>query len=410
MALTSMPYLTIQELDANGLPYAGAKMFFYAAGTTTKQDTYSNAAGSSANTNPVILDSAGRATVFLQPLTYDVVLAPSTDTDPPTSPIWTRSGIVAIPASSADLDVTGTAGESLSAGNVVVLSDGSGSKTAGKWYKADADFTYLSTLAPQIGMVQDAIASGASGSIRVGGRITGLSALTEGTLYYVSATAGALTASAPANAMPVAVADSTTSVILQPPTPYASATVPGIVSIGAQTFGGVKTFTSPVLTTPTITNAAATSFAALPTGIGAFVYSYAASNTTKNNNTTLVDITGLSFAVAANASYVFQFIVHASSNSVADIKFALTGPAAPTGLRWSLYNIGQTSTLVNSASTFTTMANYETSGSENGFFFIGHLRNGANAGTVQLQFAQNTADVSNSIVYAESCVMAWRVA
>lgn len=246
MSLTSMPYLTIQELDENGAPYAGAKMFFYAAGTTTKQDTYSNAAGSSANTNPVILDAAGRATVFFQPLTYDVVLAPSTDTDPPASPIWTRSGIVAVPASSADLDIAGTAGESLSAGNAVVLSDGSGSKTAGKWYKADADFTYLSTLAPQIGMVQDSIASGASGSIRIGGRITGLSALTEGTLYYISATAGALTASAPANAMPIAVADSTTSVILQPPARTATASIAGIVSTTTQSFGGNKTFANNV--------------------------------------------------------------------------------------------------------------------------------------------------------------------
>lgn len=408
MALTSMPYLTIQEVDANGLPYAGAKMFFYAAGTTTKQDTYSNAAGSSANTNPVVLDSAGRATVFLQPLTYDVVLAPSTDTDPPTSPIWTRSGIVAIPASSADLDVTGTAGESLSAGNVVVLSDGSGSKTAGKWYKADADFTYLSTLAPRIGMVQDAIASGASGSIRVGGRITGLSALTEGTLYYVSATAGALTASAPANAMPVAVADSTTSVILQPPTPYASATVPGIVSIGAQTFGGVKTLTSPVLTTPTITNAAATSFAALPTGIGAFVTSYAASNTTKNNNTTLVDVTGLSFAVAASATYEFQFFIHLVSANAAALKMTLTGPAAPTAVRFGSTQAGGAGAADQSA--FSSTIQSATNGTDSFLILAGHVRNGANAGTVQFQFAQQTADVSNTIIYAESSVMAWRTA
>lgn len=243
MALTSMPYLTIQELDANGAPYAGAKMFFYAAGTSTKQDTYSDANGVSANTNPVILDASGRATIFFQPLTYDVVLAPSTDSDPPVSPIWTRSGIAAVPLSSSNLDIAGTAGQALAAGDAVILSEGSGGNTAGRWYKADADQTYLSTLAPQIGMVQDAIASGASGSIRVGGRITGLSGLTAGSLYYISGTAGSITTSAPSNAMPIAVADSTTSVVLCPPTPWASATVPGLVSIGSQTFAGAKTFT-----------------------------------------------------------------------------------------------------------------------------------------------------------------------
>lgn len=399
MALTSMPYLTIQELDANGAPYAGAKLFFYAAGTSTKQDTYADANGNSANTNPVVLDAAGRATVFFQPLTYDVVLAPSTDSDPPVSPIWTRSGITAVPLSSGNLDITGTAGQSLSAGDAVILSEGSGGNTAGKWYKADADQTYLSTLAPQIGMVQDAIASGASGSIRVGGRITGLSGLNPGTLYYISATAGAITSSAPANAKPIGVADSTTSIILQPPTPWASATVPGLVSIGAQTFAGVKTFTAPILSAP--------AFSALPTGIGAFVTSYAASDTTKNNNTTLADVTGCSFAVLASASYAFVFMLHGISNVAADYKFTLTGPAAPTAIRYGLTSI---SVDVADAAAFGTSIFRASSGVDEGIMIWGQLRNGANAGTVQLQFAQQTANVSNSVIYAESSVVAWRIA
>jgi hypothetical protein len=394
MALTSMPYLTIQELDANGNPYVGAKLFFYAAGTTTKQNTYADANGSSANTNPVVLDSAGRATVFFQPLTYDVVLAPSTDTDPPVSPIWTRLGIASVPVSAGDLDISGTAGESLSAGAAVYLSDGSGGKTAGKWYNADADFTYASTLAAQVGMVQDAIASGASGSVRIGGKITGLSGLTAGTLYYISATAGALTSSAPANAKPIGVADSTVSVILQPPIPWASTTVPGLVSIGAQSFAGPKTFAS------------APVWQANPTGIGAFVTSYATGDTTKNNSTVLADVTGLSFAVLANASYFFQFILHGISAVAADYKFTLTGPAAPTAIRYGLTSI---SVDVADAAAFGTSIFRAASSVDEAIFIFGQLRNGANAGTVQLQFAQQTADVSNSKIYAESSVVAWRI-
>src|SRR5262245_51198409 len=79
-----------QFLDATPEVYSGAKLFFYAAGTSTKQNTYSDRSLSSANTNPVVLNSAGRPSVeiWLQDLDYKVVLAPSTDSDPPTSPIW----------------------------------------------------------------------------------------------------------------------------------------------------------------------------------------------------------------------------------------------------------------------------------------------------------------------------------
>lgn len=298
MALTSMPYLTIQELDANGNPYAGAKLFFYEAGTSTKQNTYADANGNTANANPVILDAAGRATIFWLPLTYDVVLAPSTDTDPPTSPYWTRSGITAVPLSSSDLDIVGTAGEALSAGDAVYLSDGSGSKTAGEWYLADADNTYSSTLAPQIGMVQDAIASGASGSIRNGGRITGLAGLTPGTLYYISGTAGDITSSAPANAMPIAVADSTTSVILRPPTPLASATVAGLLSTGAQTIAGAKAFTSEATFAPAPLVAPGTTvIATMPATVGGVFYK----NTTTVNSSTGGAVNAVSTTISANS-------------------------------------------------------------------------------------------------------------
>ena len=81
--------------DATGAPYAGAKLYFYSSGTSSKLSTYSDSGLTIANTNPVVLDSAGRLpnAVFLQVLQYKVVLAPSTDTDPPTAPIWTQDPV-----------------------------------------------------------------------------------------------------------------------------------------------------------------------------------------------------------------------------------------------------------------------------------------------------------------------------
>ena len=49
-----------QFFDNNGNPLSGGKLFTYAAGTTTNQATYTSSSGTTAHTNPIILDSAGR--------------------------------------------------------------------------------------------------------------------------------------------------------------------------------------------------------------------------------------------------------------------------------------------------------------------------------------------------------------
>jgi hypothetical protein len=49
-----------QFFDNNGDPLTGGKIYTYAAGTTTNQTTYTSTAGTTAHTNPIILDAAGR--------------------------------------------------------------------------------------------------------------------------------------------------------------------------------------------------------------------------------------------------------------------------------------------------------------------------------------------------------------
>jgi len=89
------PPMYLQFTNATGTaPLVGGKLFTYAAGTSTKQATYTDSTGSVANSNPIILDSAGVAVVFLdQSLRYKFVLSPANDTDPPSSPIRTVDGI-----------------------------------------------------------------------------------------------------------------------------------------------------------------------------------------------------------------------------------------------------------------------------------------------------------------------------
>jgi hypothetical protein len=214
MATTTLiPFFRQQFFDSSGNALAAGTITFYAAGTTTLQDTYSDSAGQTANANPVQLDAAGvpsSGQIYLASnLSYKAVVKTSAG-----ATVQTIDNIGAIPPTSINLDITGTAGENLTAGNVVYLSDGSGGTTAGRWYKADADQTYSSSLAGMVGMVPDNITSAATGTIRLSGRMSGLSGLTAGAAYYVSGTGGALTLTAPTNVRFVGTADSTTAIVI----------------------------------------------------------------------------------------------------------------------------------------------------------------------------------------------------
>ena len=49
-----------QFFTNNGVPLAGGKLYSYLAGTTTPAATYTSSSGSTAHTNPIVLDSGGR--------------------------------------------------------------------------------------------------------------------------------------------------------------------------------------------------------------------------------------------------------------------------------------------------------------------------------------------------------------
>lgn len=74
----------LQFFDANGDPLVGGKLYSYAAGTTTPLATYTDSTGGVANTNPVVLDSRGEASVWLAASLYKLKLTTSTDVE-----VWT---------------------------------------------------------------------------------------------------------------------------------------------------------------------------------------------------------------------------------------------------------------------------------------------------------------------------------
>jgi hypothetical protein len=206
---TIAPLPKLQFFDNNGDPLAGGQLFTYTGGTTTKQATYLDAGYAAVNTNPIVLDSAGRATVFLAPWSYKFVLSPSTDTDPPTSPLWTVDGVQGVPAQTVNVDVDGVAGEVVAAGDIVYLGS-----AAGKWLLASNAVAASSADAVEIGMVISGGVADAPITVRTQGRVVVAAAKVAGSTYFLS-TAGALVTPAPATGhiRAFGFADTTTSLV-----------------------------------------------------------------------------------------------------------------------------------------------------------------------------------------------------
>lgn len=79
--------------DSNGKPLNGGKLYTYSAGTLTPKATYQDAAGSTANANPVILNERGEATVYGSG-NYRMILQNSAG-----ATIWDRDNVSASPSS-----------------------------------------------------------------------------------------------------------------------------------------------------------------------------------------------------------------------------------------------------------------------------------------------------------------------
>ena len=105
------PTAKAQFIDAAGIPLAGGFVYTYAAGTTTPQATYTDSTGSTANSNPIILDSRGEANIWLGSATYKFKLCDANNTE-----IWTVDNISA----------PTTALSPVLSGNVTISSSSSG--------------------------------------------------------------------------------------------------------------------------------------------------------------------------------------------------------------------------------------------------------------------------------------------
>ena len=97
-----------QFFDNNGVPLAGGLVYSYSAGTTSPLATYTTSSGVTPNTNPIVLDAAGRPAgeIWLSPVAYKLVLKTSAGVQ-----LWSMDNITGLPAAGSQDDQVATAGQ-----------------------------------------------------------------------------------------------------------------------------------------------------------------------------------------------------------------------------------------------------------------------------------------------------------
>lgn len=122
---------------------------------------------------------------------------------------------------------------------------------------------------------------------------------------------------------------------------------------------------------------------------------------------TLASDSALLQPLAANASYIFVafFAYEGGTSGSADMKWAFTGPAG-FAMHYQVIGVsaggGNSQGFLKTAAGFT--ANTSGAGVLWGQTLIGSVTNGSAPGTLQAQFAQNTANAVNTIIHAGSAM------
>mgnify|MGYP001617909989 CR=1 FL=1 len=135
---------------------------------------------------------------------------------------------------------------------------------------------------------------------------------------------------------------------------------------------------------------------------------------TVNNSSTLQNDDELLFAIAANEIWLVQGFLSFNSSTVADIRSAITVPAGATlivnSMALAVGTAASNGELLNTSSTTSggaVLAGGTGADSVQRLWAI--VVNGANAGNCQVQWAQSTAEASNTIVRANSFLQAFKV-
>lgn len=134
-----------------------------------------------------------------------------------------------------------------------------------------------------------------------------------------------------------------------------------------------------------------------------------------NSTTTLANIVGAAFPIAANEVLHFEArLILFTAATTTGAAFGVTGPASPTRVRLAAQhtNSGGTATQPRQAAAFGAIgaafvSTWATVSPGQWDMVYGSINNGPNAGTVQLQFASGVA-ASAVTVEASSLILVYR--
>lgn len=135
-----------------------------------------------------------------------------------------------------------------------------------------------------------------------------------------------------------------------------------------------------------------------------------AADQTVNNSTTLVNISSFKLAVGANEKWLIRVVFYSNSNDTADFKGDFT---VPTGaqfryIAWGQDNAATVSALIKAAGdTFLAIG---VGANRVVHICEGLLEVSTTAGDFQPQFAQNTADASDTKVLTNTHMICYRLA
>jgi hypothetical protein len=127
-------------------------------------------------------------------------------------------------------------------------------------------------------------------------------------------------------------------------------------------------------------------------------------NETVTNNITPQNDDHLFFPVGANETWAFRFTLYANVNATPDIRFAVTAPAGATCVVNFIDAEGATSN--GNYGCGVTSASVPGNTANDVYEVVGTVVNGANAGNVQLQWAQNASNAAAVTVLSGSSLFA----
>jgi hypothetical protein len=142
---------------------------------------------------------------------------------------------------------------------------------------------------------------------------------------------------------------------------------------------------------------------------------FCTADTTYTSTTTLANVTGMSVALEASAAYIFDgYVAYNAASTTPDFKMAFTIPTGATG-HWMLHSLSSASSNPGNlnAAHSTSFTTAQTGGTDASFGIAalpaGYMET-TDAGTVQVQAAQNTSNGTTLTVFQGSWIRFQRVA